>query len=721
MISSAPDNSTHSDTSSLPSFPPRRAVGSSVGLHQSVDVVGSFRRHWIFSLFVFLVILGGGAFVLWKKAKPDYKSQSVVYISPKFPKVLNSDSEVDLPYDSYFQDQIQTVTRYDIISDAIEQLPYSVRHRGGPALPVEIQKLQRTLDVKRVGTSYEMSIGLNGSSPNGLAEIVNAVTNAYVERAKNEEFFGLDDRLNTLHQERDRLQKEMAGRLAEQAQLMQELGVATISSKEGTTNPFDSTSETVRSELDTARMQREAAEAQLAAVLTESNSAGQSPPDTAADTAITTDPSLFGTWGNLNTRRDTLMEEISGLRPENPIYQKDKQEVASIDNLMNDLRRKANQQLQSKLRQDVERTRLVELKLTQELAEQTHTATSAAPKFQRASELGPEIENLQKTYEAIDDRIRDLELESSSPGSIHVATKALTPGSPEPSKLPLYTLALLLMGLACAASAPVGIDLLDNRIYTSHDIERVVGFHPIGVLLDEDEFPEKISGEYYFRLAAGIDHAVRTSGARTFLLTSPAHGGGTTTVVRKLSDELRVLNLRTKIIKAVEFGELEVTPSSASSLSELFLQKWNKPDEIRHTPLTAASAACGNLRFHIEREAPPSNSVERTLHHASLGYDVVLIDASPLPISANTEYLARVTDATVLVVKASTTTRQELHRAARLLERLEVAGVAVILNKMSLGRADRALSKEFRSYEQSLNNHPSVSPKAAPQQTRNSA
>jgi Mrp family chromosome partitioning ATPase len=84
---------------------------------------------------------------------------------------------------------------------------------------------------------------------------------------------------------------------------------------------------------------------------------------------------------------------------------------------------------------------------------------------------------------------------------------------------------------------------------------------------------------------------------------------------------------------------------------------------------------------------------------------VVLIDANPLPISAHTEYLARVSDATVLVVKSSTTTKQELERAAQLLERLNVAGVAVVLNKISLERADRALKKELRSYQQSFRQH----------------
>jgi len=701
MLSSLPDSSMSGGSGSLPPFPPRRAGSSSEGQRPHINVVGSLKRHWLVSISVFLVLLGCGGFILWKKDKPLYAAQSTVYVSPKFPKILANDSEVELPYDSYFPDQIQKVTRHDIIEEAITKLPYSVRKRSGPALPYEIQVLQEKLDAKRIGYTYEMSIELTGPSPDGLAEIVNTVTDTYVEKAKNEEFYGLDARLSTLHQEQDRLQKQMDDRLAEQSQLMQQLGVATISSKEGATNPYDSTSQTVRGQLAVARMEREAAEAKYATVLKGDGSAGSTALEAAADEAIASDSGLSVTRSNLNSRRSSLVEEMNGLRPDHPIYQKDKEEIASIDAQMNDLRRKAADHLQDKLRQDVTRTRIIELQLAQELGQNTHTATAAAPKFQRATELGPEIESLQKAYDAIDDRIRELELESKSPGSIHVSTVALTPLGPEPSKLKTFLLALVLISLICATSTPVGIDLLDSRIYTPRDVETVVGFHPLGILLDDDQFSQEISGEYYLRLAAGIDNAVRNSGARTFLITSPAHGSGTSTIVGKLSEKLRSLDLKTLTIVASAVGDSEIPRDGVDSRSELLPQRRLKNEEMQTTaiaPLTVHEYA----GFGRGPRAHAPNPAVRTLHHAREQYDVVLIDADPLPISATTEYLARITDATVLVVKASTTTKQELDRAARLLDRLEVAGVAVILNKISRERADRDLKSEFHRFDQSL-------------------
>ncbi len=698
MLNLMPNTATPGPSNSAPPFVPRRGANPPDWQRLVANLISSVKRHWVAALSVLFVFLAFGAFVLWKKAKPVYESHSIVYISPKFPKILASDSEVELPYDSYVQDQIQTVIRYDIVADAITKLPYSVRQRTGPALPYEIQQLQKTLEVNRIGSSYQMAIALRGPSPVGLAAIVNAITDTYVDKAKNEEFYGLDNRLNTLNQEKDRLQKQIDQSMAEQAGLMQQLGVAAVPSPENTgNNPYDSTLDRLREQLATARMQREAAEAELSAY--KDNSGSTTSLDSAADDAVAADAGSTGMRDRLNTRRAALMEEMSGLRPDHPIYQKDKQELASIDNTMNDLKHKAGERVEDKLRHDVARTRTVELELTQELNAKTHSATSAAPKFQRATELVPEIGSLQKAYDAINDRIRDLELESSSPGSIHTSTRALDPIGPEKNRLLIYSLIVVLLSLAGAVTAAAGIDLLDSKIYTPLDVEKVVGFHPLGVLLDEDEFQPEISGEYYFRLAAGIDHAVRSTGARTFLFTSPAHGSGTSTVVKKLSDKLRSLDLRTRTIMASAAEEAgAITPDAPRS--EFLLKDKNKNDEIQPASLAPLAVPQGGHRKG--QDAPAPNPMARAVHHAGDQYDVVLIDASPLPISANTEYLARVADATVLVVKSSTTTRQELDRAARLLDRLEVAGVAVVLNKISHERADSALKTELSRYEQAF-------------------
>ena len=85
--------------------------------------------------------------------------------------------------------------------------------------------------------------------------------------------------------------------------------------------------------------------------------------------------------------------------------------------------------------------------------------------------------------------------------------------------------------------------------------------------------------------------------------------------------------------------------------------------------------------------------------HLSADYDVVLIDAAPILISAESEYLARMADVTVLVSEAGKTKKAWLTRAARLLERLGISGAAAVVNKVHPARIEDALKHDLREFE----------------------
>ena len=217
-------------------------------------------------------------------------------------------------------------------------------------------------------------------------------------------------------------------------QLMQELGVATLAAGEGSANPFDSELQKLREELADARVQREAAEAAWVTAL-HGNSGGQSPAlDSAVDDAIAQDPGLANLRAQLNARKATLMSEMNTLTPNHPVYKKDKDELDKIEAQMQQLiaqaRSKAEQHIEDKLHGDFVRTKSLEQQLSEQVDAKTQLAGQAAPKIEQASQLGEEIKELQTNSAAVDQRIRDLELESSSPHSIHLFSAARTPVAP---------------------------------------------------------------------------------------------------------------------------------------------------------------------------------------------------------------------------------------------------------------------------------------------------
>ncbi|HZD47859.1 MAG TPA: hypothetical protein VE178_03870 [Silvibacterium sp.] len=676
--------------------PPAHPLPSGGGMKININVLRSIKIHAITATLIALVTCGLGLAVLLRH-KPAYSATSTIYVSPNFPKTLTDDREQQYQYDTYIQEEMHTITRYDVIADAIRKLPPGT---WGPSYESEqsaVGRLQKFLDISRVGNTYQVEISLMGSRPDRLADIVNAVANTYIEKAKDEEFYGRDERLATLREEWKRLQSELDAGLQEQADIAKSLGVAIV----GGDDPFDSQLGKIREDLTTAHEQRIQAEAQLASIENGDPSAPNSALNAAADEIVASDPQLTALKSSLGQKRSELLGTLAGLTPNNPLRKQTEEQLAdteaALQKMQASLRAKAAARLEEKLHAEVNRAATVESRLLHDLQQQTTAATTAAPKFQRSDEIKADIERLQLRYNAVDDRIGNLELESSSPGSVHMFQPARPPLGPEPSKtgkvLPLLFPISILLGIAAA----VLVDLLDPHLYTGGDVESVMGFSPVGVLLDDREVTQLVYDECALRMAAGIDHAVHSAGVRTFVVTGVTPGAGTTTIVGQLGSTLAKLGRKTLTIDAsgnsnpIAYATVNLTDTARVSDFP-----GEKPGtELQSTVVTQPLSS---------KVTPLSTSfMAKAFQELTNEYDIVLIDAAPLLTSAETEYLARFAHVTILVGESGRTKKAELKRSARLLERLNVNGVAVVINKVGLLRAEKTLKQDIDEFEARIN------------------
>ena len=115
--------------------------------------------------------------------------------------------EQEYPYDSFIEEQVHSVTRFNVLSEALRRLNPGVWRYPGETAESAVDRLQHLLTVKRDGLSYQVMISLQGGDPTHLADIVNAVTDSYLEATKDEEFYGRDKRLDALRQERTEVQE----------------------------------------------------------------------------------------------------------------------------------------------------------------------------------------------------------------------------------------------------------------------------------------------------------------------------------------------------------------------------------------------------------------------------------------------------------------------------------------------------------------------------------
>ena len=209
------------------------------------------------------------------------------------------------------------------------------------------------------------------------------------------------------------------------------------------------------------------------------------------------------------------------------------------------------------------------------------------------------------------------------------------------------------------------------------------------MLLDDREVTQLVYDECALRLAAGIDHAAHSAGVRTFVVTGVTAGAGTTTIVGHLGSTLAKLGRKTLTIDAsgntnpVAYATVNLTEASPSSDLPA-ASRLRSVDRARRLQSTVVTQPLNS------KVTPLATSfMAKAFQELTNEYDIVLIDAAPILTSAETEYLARFADVTILVGESAKTKKAELKRSARLLERLNVGGVAVIINKVGLLRAEK--------------------------------
>ncbi len=661
----------------------------------------SLRRHWKLATLVFCVLTVSGGALVRMFLGPVYSAEAIVYVSPIFPGELGDNHEHDRQYDVFMEQQIYAVTRYENLRQAIRKYPRFWKLRDETEQDA-VARLQKALKAEEMGRSYQMSISLKTRQRDGLAEFLNEITAAYLASAHTDEFYGHPDRIGSLTRDRDQLSATLDADLRRQGALLDALGMAQFDSQNAN-NPYDTQMVKLREQLAEAHEKRAEADAVYLSLRGKADGSVRTALDEAANAQASADPAVVTLTNQLNNRRAVLMLELNGLTPQNPLYKQAQAELDSIDRQLEQTTDRATTRVVGQLNQHYSseraRAQRLESELQGDLSRTQALAVHAAPKIQQAQLLNDEIHRLQANYALIDDRIRVLELETNSPSSEHVVSWAVPPSGPTSRHRTLATLVVALFSALCALLAALFAESRVPFIYTAEEVERIAGFPPIGMLLHQDDFPAAMRAEYLLRLAGGIDQAHRRSAARTFVFTA-AGAGDTREIVQQLGAELARGGLRTLVILVGEAATAnslfdEQQPSGHAPAPELTVSSL-------HTSVasvtTVSDGDVDTQLFQVTLKTP--RGLPAFLRKTSSAYNTILVGADPLMLSAHTEQLVRVADGTVLVVESGRVTRKQFGRAARLLERLKIPGVAIVLSNIRKQRADEEIVENSVEFSQ---------------------
>ncbi len=617
-----------------------------------------------------------------------YLAQSVVYIQPAPPSVLQQPgSPARWPFDSntyesYIAQQMLNVTRPDVLAAALHSLGHGSWWKSDEREQAAVERLRRRIEVVREGSSYQFSIGVRAPNPEVAANLANAVAAGYIQSSLGEQKAGDAQRLTVLSEERGRILKELTADRDEQEELNKQLGQATI----GTAAPdhFDDDIARIRAELVKARSDHDEAAARYTSVDAE-HGPSSATLDAEADELIATDAGLVSMKTSLNQRRAILISQMANLTPNHPQYKQDAEELAkinaSLESMTNDLRAKAAARIQLRLRGDLERTAAIEARLNAQLGQLTTAAGGATSKLQRSSDLVGDIARLQSRYSTVDEQWRNLMLEDGAPGAAFLTTPAIPPLHTAKSGALRNALLIVFAGLFFAIVAAVVSHKMDPTLYIAADVEQILGFPPLAQLPDFSEVFDGVAEEHVLRLSAALEFAGKQGDLRSCIFTGTAPGAGVTTIVTQVRAMLQAMGSSTVLVDA---SGTPLSTSSASSTEE--------GTRIQSDQLLATT----------QRGSRPSAIVQQKEEGAETQPGgIVLTDAAPLVVSAETEYLARLVDCVIVIIESGVTTRTQLRQVATTLQRLDVAAVGFVLNRIRLEKADPA----FRNSVQAIEDH----------------
>jgi polysaccharide biosynthesis transport protein len=604
-----------------------------------------------------------------------YTAQSLVYIQPT-PSAVLEQAPMHWPYnydpatyDSYIQQQMLSMTRPDVLAGAVKKLDPGVWQQGDESVESAADRLKGSVEVARVGTSYQVAITAHARNADTAAAIANAVAESYIENTSHEQKATDAGRLTMLQEERERIKKELDDDRTEQAQLNAQLGVAAIGPE--APQHYDTDIAQIHEELVKARSDHDEYAARLTSI-SSSNGLSSTALDTEAEQSIATDPGLSSLKQALLTRKAALVSQMANLTPSHPLYKQDQAELAKIDASLEsstqEVRANAAMRIEEQLRTDLDRTAGLEARLNAQLAQMTRAAAGATPKLQRSSDLASDISRLQTRFNTVDEQLQNQTLEDSAPGMAHMAEAAVPPTFPSVAGVIRNSLLLLFGFIGLGLTAAVVAHKMDPRIYVASDVEQLLGYAPMAQLPDFDEVTDEAAEEHLLRLATGIEFACKEGQLSRCVFTGAGPGVGVTTIAKRVREMLGVLGKETMLVDAA--GPV--------------------PQEHR-------------TGTELQRSTRATSLMQQTSEAtASAPEGLMLTDTAPLTVSAEAEYMARRADCTILVMESGVTTRAQLRAAASSLQRLNAAAVGFVLNRVSLANADHSFRQSVSEVERHI-------------------
>jgi len=336
--------------------------------------------------------------------------------------------------------------------------------------------------------------------------------------------------------------------------------------------------------------------------------------------------------------------------------------------------------------------------------------------------LEREADTNRELYNALLKRIKDLTVVADVHASnVSVVDPAEPPGGPSSPDTDRDALTALVLGLAAGVGLAFLMDLLDNTLKDSREVERYLRLPNLALIPEtpkareslypspESLDPKLLNGSYrnqavvsyngrysllgeaYRNLRTGLVLSRAGSHPRITLITSAVPEEGKTTVSVNTAIVLAHAGGRVLLLDAdlrIPQCHRRLSVGNVRGLTEVLTGLATPEECIQPT-------AVDNLFLMTSGQTPPNPSellsspqMRQLLEHLTRGFDHVIIDSPPaLPVS-DPIVLSQLVDGVVLVAADSKTPKQQVKAALARLRHGHAKVFGIVLNKIKIHKVD---------------------------------
>lgn len=672
------------------------------------------KRRWKPALAVFLLTLGS-TFAATTLLQEKYQAQGKILFKQKNDLLPVGEGVGELK--TFLNNQTPLLTQQEVIYSApvLQQTIETLKLTNKDGDPLTPKELREKLEVSLVGGSDVIQISYKDPDPIQASQVVNTLMDIYLEeqiRSTQAETANADSFVsNNIPQVEEKLKQHesilqdfrtkhnIVDLQEEKKILVSELG--TLNRQIATTG-----SQLQGTQAQTATLQKQLGLSLSQAI--EVNQLGNSPTVQSILTELTntetelakerqrfkdSHPSIASLLEKKADLRQNLEQQIaqavgSGVKVSDGLLQSDRLSENTLEKFIN--------------------LKIEELSLQQQLSsinqyQQAYLQRAEQlPKLeQREREISQQVETARKTYENLLSTQQELQiLRNTKTGNAAIIEQAIAPEQGSTGRMAFMLLGILL-GLLLSNLTVIYLETQDRTLKTIAEIKKKLPYKVLGIVplnnLSEREGvivqrqPDSYASEIYRMIQTNLKFVTAQRPPKVILITSSVPGEGKSSIAANLAAAISQLGRRVLLID----GDLRRASqhqiwgtSNHLGLKDVLTNQVSLR-EVAIQPMAKLDLLSSGLIPPNPLALLDSNEMGELVAKARKEYDIVIIDAPPLPVTADVLTLSKLVDGIVFVSRPGVVEKESAELATEALESTRKKVLGMVINGVNGQEFDR--------------------------------